>query len=231
MSRHRIVDASDTEVVINQVSDLSSSKESVLFLSLLFLQTDSFLEVGTIDNFAQPWCNTRVEQLKVEKRNNPWIEHQDFKSSTDLAISTSLIHNMAFVVKLEQEHTPTLNLILQHEKVCGIGNLSKWSSEIWSLCWSAPWFLKFLQCMGWNEFPADGLRGNLGVELCLCPDHSFQLRVAPFFVAQELSPQLCHQMTGLFSSKMPKSRQVNLQKRFPTCRAFSKYQAANFQSG
>ena len=36
----RIVGSSDPEVLVDQVSNLSSSKETVLFLGLLFLQTD-----------------------------------------------------------------------------------------------------------------------------------------------------------------------------------------------
>ena len=50
---YRIVDDSDPEVVVNQVSDLSSAKESVCFLSLLFLKTDRILEVGILDDLVQ----------------------------------------------------------------------------------------------------------------------------------------------------------------------------------
>ena len=34
---------SDPEVIVDQVSNLSTTKETVLLLGLLFLQTDSFL--------------------------------------------------------------------------------------------------------------------------------------------------------------------------------------------
>ena len=60
----------------------------------------------------------------------PCFEHEDFGSSTELTISTSLIHSVASVGKFEQEHTSVLNLIFQHENVCGVVNLSKSSSEI-----------------------------------------------------------------------------------------------------
>ena len=63
-----IMDASDTEVIVNQVSDLFSVKESVGFLSILFLQTDRFLELGILDNLVQCWCNPRVEHLKNQEQ-------------------------------------------------------------------------------------------------------------------------------------------------------------------
>ena len=46
----------------------------------------------------------------------------------------------------------SLESYFQHENVCGVENLSKWSSEIWSRCWSAPWFLKFLSNVWLNEW-------------------------------------------------------------------------------
>ena len=51
-----------------------------------------------------------------------------FKLSTEAAISTSLLHNTAFVGKCEQEHTSVLNYIFQHENVYGVGNLSNSST-------------------------------------------------------------------------------------------------------
>ena len=53
MIEHRIVDVSDPEVVVDQVSDLSSAKESVCFLSLLLRQSDLLLEVGILDDLVQ----------------------------------------------------------------------------------------------------------------------------------------------------------------------------------
>ena len=55
-----------------------------------------------------------------------------------LKYSTSLIHCIASVGNCEQVHTSVLNLIFQQAKVAGVGNLSKWRSEICSRCWSAP---------------------------------------------------------------------------------------------
>ena len=48
---------SDSKVVVNYVSDLSSSKKLILFLSFLFLQTDLLFEVGILDGFVQ-WRST-----------------------------------------------------------------------------------------------------------------------------------------------------------------------------
>ena len=44
---------SDPEVIVDQVNDLSSTMETILFLGLLLLQTDSSFEVGIMDNFVQ----------------------------------------------------------------------------------------------------------------------------------------------------------------------------------
>ena len=44
---------SDPEVIVDQVSNQSSAKETVLLLGLLFLQTDSSFEVGITDDFVQ----------------------------------------------------------------------------------------------------------------------------------------------------------------------------------
>ena len=44
---------SDPEVIVDQVGNLSTSKETVLLLGLLFLQTDSSFEMGIMDDFVQ----------------------------------------------------------------------------------------------------------------------------------------------------------------------------------
>ena len=49
----RIVGSSDAEVLVDQVSDLSSTKETVLFLGFLFLQTDLSFELGIVDDSVQ----------------------------------------------------------------------------------------------------------------------------------------------------------------------------------
>ena len=47
------MDPSDPEVIVDQVGNLSASKETVLFLGLLFLQTDSSFEMGIMNDFVQ----------------------------------------------------------------------------------------------------------------------------------------------------------------------------------
>ena len=42
----RIIGSSDPEVIVDQVGILSTSKETVLLLGLLFLQTDPFFRIG-----------------------------------------------------------------------------------------------------------------------------------------------------------------------------------------
>ena len=49
----RIMGSSDPEVIVDQVSALSSSEETVLFLGFFFLQTDSSFEVRVVDDFVQ----------------------------------------------------------------------------------------------------------------------------------------------------------------------------------
>ena len=68
----------------------------------------------------------------------PLADDEDFKSSTESTISTSLIHSIASVGNYEQVQTSVLNLVFQQANVAGVVNLSKWRSEICSRCWSAP---------------------------------------------------------------------------------------------
>ena len=49
----RIVGSNDPEIFADQVSNLSSAKETVLLLALLFLQTDSSFEVRILDDFVR----------------------------------------------------------------------------------------------------------------------------------------------------------------------------------
>ena len=55
----------------------------------------------------------------------PLTDNEDFKSSTESTISTSLIHSIASVGNCEQIHTSVLNPIFQQADVAGVGNLSK----------------------------------------------------------------------------------------------------------
>ena len=48
-----MIRSSDPEVLVDQASDLSSVKETVLFLGFLFLQTDPSFEVRIMDDSIQ----------------------------------------------------------------------------------------------------------------------------------------------------------------------------------
>ena len=109
----RIVGSCDPEELVDQVSDLSSTKETVLFLGFLFLQTDLSFEFSIEAIFAS---STSKSGIRI-----PFTEHEDFISPTDSTISTSLIHSMASVGNCEQ----VLNLAFQQANVAGLGNLSK----------------------------------------------------------------------------------------------------------
>ena len=59
----------------DQVSNLSSAEETVLFLVLMFLQTDISFEVKFMDGVAQCWSNSRIEYFKMWHLNTScwWI--------------------------------------------------------------------------------------------------------------------------------------------------------------
>ena len=56
--------SSDPELIVDQVGNLSTSKETVLFLGLLFLQTDSPFELGIMNDFVQCRSNPRIKYFK-----------------------------------------------------------------------------------------------------------------------------------------------------------------------
>ena len=67
-----IMSASKPQVVVDHVSDLSSAKEPLLFLSSLFLQTDLFLDVGIQDDLVQSRRNPSHPASKNSgNENNP----------------------------------------------------------------------------------------------------------------------------------------------------------------
>ena len=64
----------------------------------------------------------------------PAIDREDFNSSNESTIFTSLIHPTASDGRSEQVVTWFLNLIFQHENVESVGNLSNCSSDTCCLC-------------------------------------------------------------------------------------------------
>ena len=77
--------------------------------------------LGTIH--ACPLCYSTLNTC-------PSIDCDVKRSSTDLATSTSSIHNIAIVGHAESEHTSVLKLVFQRWKSEESGNLSKCGSEI-----------------------------------------------------------------------------------------------------
>ena len=59
-----IMSTSDSKVVVDHVSDLSSTKKPVICLGSLFLQTDLFLEIGILDDLIQSRSNPRVQAFQ-----------------------------------------------------------------------------------------------------------------------------------------------------------------------
>ena len=120
---------SDPEVIVDQVGNLSAAKETVLFLGLLFLQTDSPFELGIMDDLfsAEAILASSTSKFGIEI---PRVDDEDLNSSTESTNSTSLIHCIASVGNCEQVHSSVLNLIFQQAKVAGVGNLSKWRIRI-----------------------------------------------------------------------------------------------------
>ena len=98
------MDSSDPEVIVDQASNLSATKETVLLLGLLFLQTDSpfELEFWMILFSAEAILASSTSKFGIEI---PRIDDEDLNSSTESTISTSLIHCIASVGNCEQVHT------------------------------------------------------------------------------------------------------------------------------
>ena len=135
ISLDRIVGSSDPEVLVDQESDLSSTKETVLFLGLLVPKDWFFFWTGYYG-----WFGSVPKQSSHRVLQNLAFEFllQSTKILDHPLISTSLIQCIASIGNCEQVHTSVLNLIFQQANVAGVGTLSKWRSEICSRCWSAP---------------------------------------------------------------------------------------------
>ena len=126
----RIMDPSDPEVLVDQVSDLSSTKETVLFLGLcssgLILLLNWQLWMILFSAEAIFASSTSKSGIRI-----PLQEHEDFRSSTESTISTSLIQCIASVGNCEQVHTSVLNPYLPTSKCCWYGEFVE--IKIWDL--------------------------------------------------------------------------------------------------
>ena len=91
----------------------------------------------------------------------PDTDREDFNSSNESTISTSLIHNIASDGESDQVGTWVLNLFFQHRNQEGVGNLSNCSSDICCLCCPTIEFCGI--STGNNELTVDGLLANVGI--------------------------------------------------------------------
>ena len=71
------MDSSDPEVIVDQVSNLSATKETVLLLGLVFLQTDSSfeMELWMISFSAEAILASSTSKFGIEI---PRIDDEDF---------------------------------------------------------------------------------------------------------------------------------------------------------
>ena len=77
--------------------------------------------MGVLDDLVQSRSDRRVQHSKFGNFL-PATDRDDFNSSIESTISTSLIHDIASEGKSEQIVTWFLNLIFQHENVEGVGD-------------------------------------------------------------------------------------------------------------
>ena len=156
----RIIGSSDPEVLVDQVSDLSSTKENGPASGPL-VPPDWFFFWG--ENYGL-FCSVLKRSTNTSKfgiRITP-TEHKYSRSSTESTISTSLIQCIASVRNCEQVRIPVLNLTFQQANVAGVVNLSKMKiRNLQSLlvCSIILWNLLSLVS---NEFLVDSLDWHLG---------------------------------------------------------------------
>ena len=91
----------------------------------------------------------------------PQTDREDFNSSNESTITTSLIHNIVSDGKSEQVVTCFLNRIFHTKNDCGSGNLSNCGSDICCLCGPTIEFCK--NFTGTVELMVDGLLANVGI--------------------------------------------------------------------
>ena len=100
------------DYLVDQVSVLSSTMETVLFLFFVSFRLILLLkwELWMILFSAEAILASSTSKFDIEI---PRVDDEDLKSSTESTNSTSLIHCIASVGNCEQVHTLVLNLIFQ----------------------------------------------------------------------------------------------------------------------
>ena len=158
----------------------------------------------------------------------PAIDREDFNSSIESTISTSLIYNIASEGKSEQVVVWFLNLIFQPENDDGVVNLSKRSSDICCLCCPTRELCGISTDI--QEFMVDGLLANVGIEIVLPVSSSSP--AARALCKYALEPHLWPLVSKIdeFLDKvfvMTRMSNVDLQKRFPVVQIDSMCQVAS----
>ena len=87
---------SDSKVVVDHVSDLSSTKKPILFLSFLFLETDLFFLLKW-EFWMILFKTEAILASSISKFGKSLLasDREDFNLSTESTISTSLIQKIA----------------------------------------------------------------------------------------------------------------------------------------
>ena len=57
--------AAHPEILVDKISNVSSSKELIFILSLLLLQEDCFLDIRDLDSSFRRFCGPRITSLKI----------------------------------------------------------------------------------------------------------------------------------------------------------------------
>ena len=112
----RIIGPSDSEVIVDQVSNLSAAKETVLFLGLLFLQIESPFEQN--DGWCcLCWSNPNIKYCKIRHWNttNRWRRSQFIHWINQLSLLDPL---HSFRKKLWTSTYLSLEFILPASKRC-----------------------------------------------------------------------------------------------------------------
>ena len=91
----------------------------------------------------------------------PITDREDFSSSKESAISTSLIHNIAADGKSEPFETSVLNRVFHTKNDAGVGNLSNCNSYICCLCCPTIGFCG--NSTGIVELVVNGFVANVGI--------------------------------------------------------------------
>ena len=189
-------------------------KETVLFLGLLFLQTDPSFEVRIMDDSVQCWSNLRIEYFKIRCSNSSnrtrrfdiihWINHLHF-----------LDPQHGFRRKLWASTYLSLESYLPTSECCWRGEFVKmriWNLQSLLVCSIIVWKSSLTRdewISGWRSWLDLWSWTGVWLSLITCGEVCFDAL-----------------MDSTLAGKVLKTTPSDLQKRFPIYHAFPKYLAA-----